>query len=82
LFQDGLHGKTIFDIKNKKGNAPYSATLFVSEQEPLFPKTVIKWLDKLSLELFGKKLQHSFADEKIYNNEYALATYEEGSNKT
>jgi len=77
ILNDRLNGKTIFEIKNKRGIAPYYAYLFISESEPLLPETVIKWLEKLSVELFGEPIQFSFAfrdDDK----DLALKAYQEG----
>ena len=72
-----LSGKTVFEIKNESGISPESASLYICEREPLFPETIIGWMEKLSMELFGEQFQYKFADADIYNRDNALKHYQD-----
>ena len=73
----GLHGKTIFDIKNKRDIAPDYASLYLAEHGPLFPEKVVWWLEKLSVELFGEHLRFSFEEDiAAHDREKMLREYE------
>jgi hypothetical protein len=72
-----LNKKTLFQMKNKMRTKPFYATIFISEPNPLFPETVVKWIEKLSMMLFGEQIQCSFAETEPENRESVLMEYEE-----
>ena len=71
----GLNDKTVFDVKNESNTKPFFGTLFIRETEPLFPNTVIGWMERLSMELFGERFKFAFADSDIYSSNLALRAY-------
>jgi hypothetical protein len=61
-----LDGRTVFDVKNRNELKPYSASLYISEPEPLLPERVVWWLEKLSITFFGKELRFLFNRSDVH----------------
>ena len=57
-----LNGNSIFELRNKNNEKPYYGVIFINESEALIPEKVIKWMEKLSTELFQENFQLQFAN--------------------
>ena len=71
-----LGGKTVFELKNKLGTPPDGAALYIREPGPLFPETVIGWMEKLSEALFGQSHKFTFANADVYDKEKAWLCFQ------
>jgi hypothetical protein len=59
-----LDGRTVFEVKNRNGMSPYSASIYLAETKPLTPERVTEWMEKLSLELFGTAYRFEYVPRR------------------